>query len=540
MDKVRFVARSIGAIGPSRPQPQIEHIAVYTLIHQPRRLRLPARAIPDYASPEEWADHLFDDEMNERYFRKVATSCYYPAAERFLSLAERGLRLAIGFSLSFVEQAQRWDPGLLQLFRTLVQHPNVEIVATNPRHGFELLWDVRRFMDGMRESADTLQAVFGVRPAVADTTELMMSDTIYHALDLAGFQAAFVDGRQWLMEWREPTYMYHHNGGRLKLLARHYALSDDVGYRFSDRSWSGFPLMADAYASWLSQSPGRFVVLGWDFETFGEHHHEESGIFDFLEALPEAVKDEGLAFATPSELCNRYSEETCELPLPAFASTWAGSGGLEFFLGNDAQRAVYHLMVQAYNKALLTADEHFVDLALWLAQSDNLHLIQWFGRSGSEAEVSAYFTPSEWWALGGDRIIWEIQQVYKNFITALDEYVATSDLTSTGWFRRAASGAGRRMEFSVGADVVPESSLEMDSAPARDLAETVVREALAARSAGPSVKEPSAVSEKSKPRIALSKSERDEETAETGAGTQKGEYDVRRIAAVDPDDASTG
>jgi alpha-amylase len=263
-----------------------------------------------------------------------------------------------------------------------------------------------------------------VRPVVADTTELMMSDTIYHALELAGFKAAFLDGRPWVMEWREPTHLYQHAGGRLKLLARHYPLSDDVGYRFSDRQWDGWPLMADRYAGWLADSPGDFVVLGWDFETFGEHHDANSGIFAFLEALPEAARRAGLSFATPSEVVAQYSEQSHNLPLQPFASTWAGSGGLEFFLGNEAQQGVYQLMVQAYNKARLTGNQSLVEVALWLAQSDNLHLIQWYGRSGSEAEVSAYFTPQEWWALGADRIIQEIQQVYRNFISALDPYIS--------------------------------------------------------------------------------------------------------------------
>jgi alpha-amylase len=80
-------------------------------------------------------------------------------------------------------------------------------------------------------------------------------------------------------------------------------------------------------------------------------------------------------------------------------------------------------MIQAYNKALLTGNPVLIELALWLAQSDNLHLIQWHGRSGAEAEVSAYFTPQEWWALGADNIIWEIQQVYKHFIAALDAHL---------------------------------------------------------------------------------------------------------------------
>jgi alpha-amylase len=50
----------------------------------------------------------------------------------------------------------------------------------------------------------------------------------------------------------------------------------------------------------------------------------------------------------------------------------------------------------------------------------HLHMLQWFGRSGPEAEVSAYFTPSEWWSLGPERIVWEVQQVFKNFIAALE------------------------------------------------------------------------------------------------------------------------
>ena len=71
----------------------------------------------------------------------------------------------------------------------------------------------------------------------------------------------------------------------------------------------------------------------------------------------------------------------------------------------------------------VTRKKRIIDLALWLLQSDNLHLIQWFGRSGSDAEVSAYFTPEEWWQLGPLGIVWEIQQVYKNFIRALDAYL---------------------------------------------------------------------------------------------------------------------
>lgn len=429
LDKIKFVAQTTAVLPDTgwgthaNGRPCVQDVLIYTVIHQPRRLRLPAAPLTPGAAPDVLAQALFDEPLNERYFRKVAATCYYPAVAKFASLVQRGFKFALGFSLSFIEQAQRWDEGLLDQFCRLVQHENVELVAVEPTHSFVLLWDLPRFMMQMQDAAARLQQIFGMRPVIADTTELMMSDAIYHALDLAGFKAGLLDGRPWVMEWREPTHLYEHNGGRMKLFTRHYQLSDDVGYRFSNRGWSGWPLRADQYASWLAQMPGELVVLGWDFETFGEHHHVESGIFEFLDALPHEVQRRELSFTTPSEALARYAHCCYDLPLPVFASTWAGSGGLDFFLGNDAQRAVYQLMVQAYNKARLTGNPALVDLSLWLAQSDNLHLIQWYGRSGDEAAVSAYFTPREWWALGGERIIWEIQQVYKNFIHALDAHL---------------------------------------------------------------------------------------------------------------------
>lgn len=396
-----------------------QDVVIYTVVHQPRRLKLPAQPIPPGATPEDIEHCLFDETLNQRYFHKVARTCYWPATEMFTELVEQGLKLSIGFSISFLRQAEAWDPLLLAHFRSLVAHPNVELIGVEPYHSFILLLDLERFVARMRWAQDRLEEMLGKRPVVTDTTELCMSDPIYLALDRAGFKGSFIDGRPWVMGWREPPFLYH--GGRgLKLLARHHRLSDDVGYRFSNRTWSGWPLLAESYAHWLRETWGDVVVLGWDYETFGEHHWRETGIFDFMHRLPHEIQQRGMRFLTASEAIDAHALHSHGLSLPAFPSTWAGSGGMEFFLGNAAQQAVFQLMLHAYNKARLTGDKHILDLALWLAQSDNLHLIQWFGRGGSEAEVSAYFTPQEWWGLGPDGIIWQIQQVYKNFIRALN------------------------------------------------------------------------------------------------------------------------
>ncbi len=399
-------------------------IIIYTVVHQPRRVKLPAQPIPARASIEDIVRCVFDERMNERYFRKVATTCYYPATETFLSLVRAGMKLSIGFSLSFLRQAQAWDPRLLGRFRELVAHPNVGLIGVGPYHSFVFLLDMPLFVERMRAMRAELAAIFGKTPRITDTTEMCMSASIYDAIDAAGFEAGLLDGRPWVMGWREPTHLYH-AGGRARLFCRHFDLSDDVGYRFSNRSWSGWPLLADRYAEWLRAAWGEFVFIGWDFETFGEHHRADSGVFPFLDHLPEELSHRGAHLLTPSEALAAFGETTYHLPLPVFPTTWAGEGGMEFFLGNAAQQAILQLMIHTMAVARLTGNPELLDLALWLAQSDNLHLIQWFGRQGPEAEVSAYFTPREWWDIGPNGIIVEQQRVYMNVINAMEPYLPT-------------------------------------------------------------------------------------------------------------------
>jgi alpha-amylase len=442
----------------------VADLAIYTVVHQPRRLKLPAQPIPRGASIEDMTQCLFDERMNERYFHKVAQYCYYPATRMFLKLVRQGLRLSIGFSLSFVRQAQRWDPVLLDLFRELVSEEGVELIGVEPYHSFLFLLDLPAFVTRMQTMAQEMEQIFGKRPVVTDTTEMCMSSALYNALDMAGFHGAVMDGRPWVMGWRETTHLYHNGddgpyalpvgdrkiargalygrSGLRKdsradrtgvdgeasapyLLTRHLELSDDVGYRFSNRSWEGFPLYADTYASWVEHTWGEMALLGWDYETFGEHHRQDSGIFEFMHSLPEELSRRGVQTWTASELIERHGQHSYHLPLPIYPTTWAGSGGMEFFLGNEAQRTILQLMTNVYGIAKMTEQPGLLDLAVWLAQSDNLHLIQWYGRSGPEAEVSAYFTPSEWWSLGADRIIYEQQQVYVNALRAMEPYLPT-------------------------------------------------------------------------------------------------------------------
>lgn len=155
----------------------VAELAIYTIVHQPRRLKLPAQPIPRGASIADIVHCLFDERMNERYFRKVAQYSYYPAARMFLDLVKHGLHFSIGFSLSFLRQAAAWDPPLLDLFRELVAQENVEIIGVEPYHSFLFLLDLPAFVSRMQSMANEIERIFGKRPTVTDTTEMCMSRT---------------------------------------------------------------------------------------------------------------------------------------------------------------------------------------------------------------------------------------------------------------------------------------------------------------------------------------------------------------------------
>jgi len=399
-----------------------DNIVLYALVHQPRRIRLPALPLPRTASAAELEEGIFDESLNRFYFQKVARTCYYPMTDLLPELLDRGLRLNLGFSMSFIHQALLWDRALLDRFRALVRHPGIELVCVEPYHSFIFYMDIVRFMERVALARDTLADLFGERPTSVEVTEMFMSREIYLALDRLGFRGTLMEGRHRVLGDRAPTHLYH-QGRNLALFARHKDLSDDVGYRFTQVTWPGYPLKASDYVGWVKHTPGDFVFVGWDFETFGEHHRLDSGIFDFVRWLPGEFNWQGVQMLTMSEALDRFRPSAREIALPVVPTSWAGlNGEPEFFFGSPAQFKIFLLMHHAYHVARLTGDPQLIDIALWLCQSDNLHLLGWSGGAdSSEAEVSSYFTPGYWWNFGAERIPGELAAVYEGFIAAAAE-----------------------------------------------------------------------------------------------------------------------
>jgi alpha-amylase len=171
-------------------------------------------------------------------------------------------------------------------------------------------------------------------------------------------------------------------------------LTDDIGFRFSARWWSEWPLTADKYASWLAATPGQCVNIFPDYETFGEHHWPETGIHDFLKHLPrEILKWEHLYMATPSEVIDRYAS-IGEIDVPELGGTisWADlERDASCWLGNTMQWAYYTSIRRLESLVKEAEDKDF--LRIWRCFQTSDHLYYMFTAGGAPGEVHSYFSP---------------------------------------------------------------------------------------------------------------------------------------------------
>ena len=371
-------------------------IAFYFQVHQPFRLKR-------YTYFDIGASHAyFDDTLNEMIAKRVAERCYLPMNALLRQAIEQtGQRFRCSFSISGTALAQfeRWVPEVIESFRGLVATGAVELLCETSQHSLAALADPEEFALQVETQRASLERLFGVRPTTFRNTELIIDERICRQVEDLGFSAIAGEGAEPLLGWRTPYVPYRPRGcRRLALLLRSYSFSDDIAFRFSNREWPAYPLMADTFARWLGEVPeaAPFVGLFMDYETFGEHQSTATGIFDFMRALPARVlENPRLEFAQLGEVGARLAPVE-ELPI-ARPFSWADAErDLSAWLGNHMQRAahqaLYELAPAARAAARAGARELYAD---WrkLSTSDHTYYMSTGHVADSDGDVHEYFSP---------------------------------------------------------------------------------------------------------------------------------------------------
>ena len=133
-----------------------------------------------------------------------------------------------------------------------------------------------------------------------------------------------------------------------------------------------------------------------DYETFGEHQWEDTGIFEFLDSLPEKIFDVNPGqndFATPSECIERY-EPVGEYDVKHMTS-WADTErDLSAWLGNSMQEAAAAELYRLEEpiKARYAAGDEFI-LEDWRKLTTSDHLYYMCTKYWADGDVHKYFSP---------------------------------------------------------------------------------------------------------------------------------------------------
>lgn len=355
-------------------------ICVYFQVHQPYRLRW---FWPDETRYKSLEEKYFDNQLNEWTLNKVAKKCYWPANKNILNNLDRfkgerrKFKLSYSISGVFLEQCERWDPDLLETWRQMADTGCVEFIAETFYHSLSSLFDdCGEFKEQVKLHQQTLKDLLGVTPRVCRNTELLYHNEIAEAVKELGFKATITEGIERLLEgWKSPNYVYRAKDSDLRVLLRNYKLSDDVGYRFSAKWWEEYPLDAEKYASWLSNTPGETINIFMDYETFGEHQWDETGIFCFLDALPEKILNhEHLEFNTPSEVVDRYYA-VGELNAPWYETvSWADmERDASAWLSNHMQHLNFAELKRLHDPVLKLNDPEMTRLWRMMQISDQFY-----------------------------------------------------------------------------------------------------------------------------------------------------------------------
>ncbi|TAL48888.1 alpha-amylase [Patescibacteria group bacterium] len=372
-------------------------VCFYFQVHQPMRIK--HYRLFDIGVDRDYFGERGEGNLNnERVLRKVANKCYLPANRLLLSLLHRHPEFKVSFSLSgvFLDAARQYLPELIFSFQQLVETGRVELLAETYYHSLSFLYSTDEFRQQVEKHRRLIEELFGVKPRVFRNTELIYNNEIAREAESLGFEALLAEGADHILEWRSPNFLYRPVGGRaIKILLKNYRLSDDLAFRFGERSWKEYPLTASKFAEWLTGHNGSSDVINlfMDYETFGEHQWEETGIFEFLVALPgELLSRRDNFFVTPGEAAARW-EPVGELDVPHYVS-WADiERDLSAWQSNEMQRKALESLYALEGAVLARQDLALLEDWRRLQTSDHFYYMctKWF----ADGDVHKYFNPYE-------------------------------------------------------------------------------------------------------------------------------------------------
>lgn len=369
-------------------------ICFYFQIHQPFRLKR-------YRFFNIGKDHYYyDDFSNENIMQKIASESFVPANRMLFDLINQYKgRFKVAFSISgtALDQMEIHAPEVINGFRQLASTGNVEFLAETYAHSLSSLYDPIEFKNQVKQHSDKIEMLFDQKPTTFRNTELIYSDDIGQAVYEMGYDKMVTEGAKHVLGWKSPNFVYQSAvEPKLKLLLKNSKFSDDIMFRFSNYNWNEYPLTADKFINWIDALPKEeeVVNLFMNYETFGSMQPSNTGIFEFMKALPQFAFDKGIRFSTPSDVMNE-AKPISELSVP-YPISWADEErDLSAWTGNTLQKEAIRTLYDIGERLRMVNDRRLKQDWQYLQTSDHFYYMstKHFSDGATHSQYSPYASP---------------------------------------------------------------------------------------------------------------------------------------------------
>ena len=360
---------------------------LYFQVHQPKRLNN-VRFFDIGAG-----NTLFNDNLDREIIQRVARECYLPANALLLKTIKKNPDVRVAFSLSgvIIEQLEKYAPEVLKSFRDLAFTGKVEFLSETYYHSLACMIPGKEFEAQVLKHSEKMYEHFGVHPSVFRNTELIYNDDIGKRVKRLGYAGIITDGLEKILGGCcSANHVFEHPDRGLKILLRNYRLSDDIAFRYME---GGKHLTAEKYISWLNglSKDEEVINLCMDYETFGEHHKKDSGIFKFFEdLLTRLAKGKTFDMLTPSQAISKFQAHS-QLSVPQFISWADQERDLSAWLGNEMQRDAFDSLLKLEFDVKNLNDPDVLEQWRNLQTSDHFYYMS--TKKGSDGNVHNYFSP---------------------------------------------------------------------------------------------------------------------------------------------------
>ena len=372
----------------------MKSVCLYFNIHQPFRLKR-------YRFFDIGNDHYYyDDFANDEIISRVAESSYIPMCNTLLKMIEesnREFKCAISISGTAIEQLQLYVPECVDLLKKLADTGCVEFLGGPYAHGLASLEDVEEFIREVKEHSDLLKRLFGVKPKMFANTELIYDDDIAAIVASMDFKSVLTEGAKHILGWKSPNYVYSAaTAPKLKVLFTNRKLAEDITHNFNNPSWPEYPLTADKYIDWIASLPAeeQIVNLFMSMDTFGGFLPKDTGIFDFMRALPRFAKEKGIQFAMPSDAVAKL-KPVSEVSVPSPISDIDEARDVSAWKGNELQNEALDKLYAVAERVNLCQDRRLKQDWKYLQSSDHFYYMSTKNKAdgASHAAFSPYDSP---------------------------------------------------------------------------------------------------------------------------------------------------